>query len=568
MNKKLLYFLLATTILLGGTYLVFELLNSYNQINQLQTIINTTFILVIVILVSLLIINENTNSITSKILLTFFSVFFTFNILVNTNIVSLPTKSVMENFTGSTIDQVLTWSSNYNIQVEQIYENSDLVPRYHVISQNITPNSFIDDVKTLQVIISDGPNYDKEVIVPNMIGIDVDTVMKYIDDNFLNNVEIEYIISDQIKDTVVEQSRNGAMKRSDNIKWTFSIGSLDNLEPTTIIDLANQRLFEGTLWLERNGFEYNITYEFSEVIEKNYIISNSNVGQLLDPSNSVIELVVSKGKEIIVPNILEMSTSQITTWVIENKLNITFSDSYDDKIELNKVISANVNVNDIIEEGTTIEIVTSKGPLKMEAFSSLNEFRTWAVKYNVKYVEKYDYNDSISSGNIVSFSINEGQIISNDEEIVVNVSLGKPVTIPNFVGKSKSEITNTCASIGLTCSFYYGGYSNTTKDYALSQNKSSGIEVVSGTSISISLSQGPAATKSVFIQESWLASSASGTISSLRTQLEAQSPGAIFTFVTKASNSQPSGMIHADSPTKGGQNSFTQGQSYVFWIVE
>lgn len=568
MNKKLLYFLLGCTISLGLGYLICQLLNSQSSINQLEVIINSTIILVIIILTSILIINENNDGVTSKLVLGMASFYFLFNILIFTNIITLPTKDVMSNFTNSSIDQVLTWGSNYDIVIEQIYENSDTIEKYHIISQDISPNTFLSEVSTLKVIVSDGPNYDKEIIVPNMIGIEVDVVSEYVNTNFLNNVEIEFITSDSPKDSVVEQSRNGVMKRSDHIKWTFSLGNFDDLLPVSIENLFNMSYFEATLWLERNGFSYNVSYEFSSTIENGFVISNSNVGEELDPKTDTIDLVISKGNEIIVPNLLEMTTSEITAWVIENKLNIVFYDSYDANVEINKVISVNVNQNDIVEEGTIIEVTTSKGPLKMEEFSSLNEFRTWAGKYDVKYTELYDYNDSVPSGTVVSYSISVGSIIGNEEEIIVNVSLGSAVVIPNFVGMSKSAITSSCYNVGLNCSFYYSGYSNVALDYATVQNKTSGIEVVKGTSISIGLSNGPAQTVSVFIQESWLGSSATSTISSLTSKLAEQSPGAIFNFVQKDSNSLPSGMIHSDSPIQGGYNTFTQGQTYTIWVVK
>ena len=567
MKKIFIYILLGLTITLGITFLIITLLNSKSNINQLQVILNATIILVILVLTGLLILTENTNSALSKTILIFSSLYFTFNILLNVNIVTLPTNTVMKSFTGSSIDEVIKFTNNNNIKVEQIYENSDFIPKYHIISQDIAPSTFLEDVNILTVVVSDGPSYDKEVIVPNMIGLDVEVVTKYINDNFLNNIKVEYIVSDSTRNTVIEQSRNGAMKRSDEIKWVFSLGSIDELVPTSIDDLSNMSLFEATLWLEQRGFKYDINYEFSNEIQKNNVISNSNIGEELDPKTNKVTLVVSKGKEIVVPDILNMSTTDITKWVIDNKLNITFNDKYDDKIEINKVITASVKNGDIIEEGTLISITTSKGPLKMEEFNSLNDFRTWANKYNVKYVEKYDYNDNIPSGNIVSFSKDVEEIIENDEEIIVNVSLGSAVIIPNFTNKSKSDIISTCNSIGLKCSFYYAGYSNVSKDVALRQNKSAGLKVVKNSTISIGLSRGPAKTFNVTIQETWLGSNATSTINSLKAKLRDAAPGVTFYFEQKASNSLPSGMIHESSPTKGGNGSFKQGNSYTIWVV-
>ena len=65
--------------------------------------------------------------------------------------------------------------------------------------------------------------------------------------------------------------------------------------------------------------------------------------------------------------------SDITDWVINNKLKLEFTDQYDDTTKENHVISANYSTGDGVEEGTVIKIVVSKGKLIMPKFNNLNE---------------------------------------------------------------------------------------------------------------------------------------------------------------------------------------------------
>ena len=203
---------------------------------------------------------------------------------------------------------------------------------------------------------------------------------------------------------------------------------------------------------------------------------------------------------------------------------------------------------------------------------------SWCVGHLVElaqpqgYDEKYEYSDSVAKGNIISLSKKTGDKIDPAKDrLTVTVSYGKAVTVPNFVGKSKSNILNTCYSVGLNCTFYYVGYNNLAYDTATTQNVASGRKVVSGTYVNIGLSSGPAKTYTIYIQSEWYSQSGSAdnTINILRQKLNAAAPGVNFNFIKKSSNSYPPGFIHPDSPVKGPHGvNVTQGHTYTIWVTQ
>ena len=264
-----------------------------------------------------------------------------------------------------------------------------------------------------------------------------------------------------------------------------------------------------------------------------------------------------------------MKMAEIVDWITANNLKISFSDKYDSKIAAGSIIEANYKENDIIEEGTTIKIVTSKGPLKMRKFNSLTEFRTWANTYNIKYEEEYRFHDTISKGSIISYSLAENDLIDINDVIVVTISNGKAVTVPSFVGKTKNNILTECNKVGLSCSFTYSNYSSTPKDTAVDQNKKAGSSVVSSTSIIIYLSKGPAKTFKVEISESQLTlGDATKTIQTLTAYFASKYPGVTFTFSTRSSNIYSrAGFIHEASQVTDG-TSVTQGKTYNVIITK
>jgi len=571
MKKQIPLIFLILTLVSSIGYLMFMVLKSSDSVNQLTTIISTLILTIfsIIFAITCFYVSKTKGKGFAMAASLLLIVFISFNILSELKVVKLPTQEIVGDFTNKTITKAMAWANENDITVNQEYQTSDTVEAYHIINQDIDRNTLAKDIKKIKFVVSTGPDYNKEVIVPNMLGWKVDDVIDFINNNFLSNVNIDFQFSTEIKDTVITQDKYGQMKRSDSVSLVFSLGNEADLVPVEMIDLIGKSKFEATLWLKRNGIKYDVTTEFSDKIERNYIISQGQKkGIMIDPKTDRVSFTLSKGKEIIVPDILNMNVADVTKWIIDNNLKIKFSDKYDEKVALGKIISCNYKKGDSIEEETEISIVTSKGQLKMDEFGSLYDFRTWANKYGIAYEETYEFSSSVGKGEVISYSHTKGQVIGNSDKIYVTVSQGAPVTIPNFYNMSWSSIKNKCNSIGLSCSSTYGDYnSSVAEGYAYKQSKSNGAQVVSGTSVVVTLSKGAPASKTLYIQETWLVpNSADSTISSLRSKLGSDYPGVTFNYVKKASNSQASGFIHRDSPTNTG-STVTQGKTYTIWVV-
>ena len=571
---KISMIILSSILILLSGYNLYLNISKVDDININYLIINSLIIFIVSIFILLTNLLKNKLHIIFKYITITSLIFYVgFNVLVDNNIVKISKQKLMPNLVGLNYTEVNKWANDNNITLETKYEYSDEYKEYEIISQNIMTDTLLKKVKNLTITISKGPDYNKSVIISNMNGWNIDDAVSVIKSNFLNNVEINYVNNlEYAKDTIIEQNIKGNIKRNDKLILTVSLGEIkDSIEMIN----SDITLFELRLWLKRNGINYIESFEYSDTIKRNEIISVSkNENEIIDIKNEKISIIISKGRSITVPNIISMNIDELTKWIIDNNLKIDYEDKYDDTIPLGGIISSNYNENDTIEEETTIKVVTSKGPLKMEAFSSLSDFRSWAEKYDIKYTEEYQYNDNISKGKIIKFSINTNDIIKNNQVITVYVSNGKAITIPNFINKSKTEANKLCNNLGLKCSFVYGSYSSSNKDTILNQNKKAGANVVSGTAITLTLSKGPASSCSVYIQSSWLSNSADSTITSLKNKLtnELKSKGCsdiTFNFKKKCYNTYPSGLIGPDSPIKGGvSNTYTEGNTYTIYITD
>ena len=567
-KTKIKVFIFLTTFILSLIYYIVYIKSAFNHVDYMYEIINASILLIALIIIGMLICsNKVLKNLASYILPVIVIIFLIFNILTYKDILKLPKNLVMIDLKDTSLIDAMKWTSDNKITLSTSYEYSDNIKEGYIITQSINPNTILKNIDEISVVVSSGPNYDKELILSSMIDLDIDSLIKFIDENHLNNVTINYEESDKKKDTIISQSTMGDIKRNTSITFTLSLGNTNELKGLVLDDLKNKKEFDAILYLKRNGISYEISYEFSDSIKKGYVIENSPTSNSkVTPKKDSVKLIVSKGKKITIPTFKDLD--EVVSFVSKNNLKISFDEKYDVSIEKGKLIGINYNKDDVVQEGTKIIVTISKGPLILPSFNSLNEFMIWANTYQIKHEEKYEYNDSVSRGNIISISKNKGDKIDPDKDnLIVKVSYGSPVTIPNVVGKSRGEITNLCSSLGLSCGFYYTGYSSTPNDVATTQSIGAGNKVVSGTYMNIGLSNGPAQTFNFYIQAEWFETSADATINILRSKLTAACPGVGFNFEKHADNSSPNGIIHPNSPIKGGNNSFTQGNTYTIWVV-
>ena len=620
-SKISIFFLIITLlVILGYAYYLYKTLDFKNL--EIIDILKSCSFVLIALIVILILFKVNTKKSTPYVI--FLTLILCGYAFFNVSYAK-EEEIYVNDFINHPYSEVVEWADKYKIELTTLHEYSDTVEINHVIMQEYGIETLVSDVKKIKVTISDGPNPYKEIIVPNFTGFSFDDVMKYIKENHLTNVEIDFAISDKARDTVIEQVGSGSMLRNDLIKIVFSYG--EEIETTEVKDLKGLSLFESTTYLKRYGINYEIEYEFSDKIKKDYVISQDKINEVVES----LKLVVSKGAEIVVPDLSKMSSSEITKWASNNNIKIKYEEVYNKEYESGKIIKVSIDTDTKLSEGSEIVITISKGSLIMPEVKSISEFKLWATSNNIPFEENYEFSNTIKNGELINISPKTGEKITENDTIVLTISKGKSVTvpnligltkteainkcksadvsctfkyggltestkkdvvtaqskksgitvaegsnvtitlssgiipkvtIPNFVGKSKSEISSSCASLGLTCNFNYSNsFSTTAKDIALSQDKTGTVN--QGTTVNITLSKGSARTyEDVFVQGDWLKlGNPELTKSTLKSKLESACPGVNFTFTFKPVNSGI-GYLSQDSQVKVGANTFIEGKTY------
>lgn len=553
------------TLVASLAYLTYKIVTCESLITNIYTLSIPVFLFIISIILLIASLKSEFNKV-YIFLSIMILLFLSFYLVTDINLVSLPKEEVIASYYNKDLKELKDFADKNNINLVIEYEYSDEVETGKIIRIDTEGIIYVKDIKQIIVTISDGPNYDKLLIVPSMIGRNLDDLIEFIDKNFMNNVTINFEISDTDKDTIIAQDKNGEIRRNSDITFVISLGS-EISDTVTMENLVGMKLFDAELWLKRNGIKYEIKYEFSDKSKNEVLSQSTNKDKEINIKDTNITITVSAGVAIKIPDFKTMTVDEATSWIINNKLKVEFNEIYDENIETGKIIEQSIKENELVKENTLITLTISKGQIIMDEFKSISDFRDWANKYNVKYNETYDYSNNISKGEAISYSYNKGDIIDPDGVIYVKISLGKAVYIPSFVGKSKNDAQNICNSLGIRCNFVTGTYTNYNSNVIYNQSRSVNSKVASGSSITLTLSKGIPETKKLAILQNWLSiGNADATINSLRSNFAKNYPGVNFIFEKRKDNTLNSGMIAQNSPTTAGSE-VKQGQTYTIYIV-
>ena len=398
--------------------------------------------------------NYNTASFINYIILILFSLFFTFHIIntkqeryllvnvclicltfynilnLNTQLEKMTTTSKatlsappinisylksMPDFSNESLTSAVKWAKTNNINITQTYEYSDIIEEQNIIYQNVKAGTTLSKIKDLTLVVSDGADPNKEIVLKDMQGLTIDEVLDEIEKVYLNNVKIVYEDSEEKEDSLIKQSKIGTVARSDEITFTFSRGTSTKNE-VKLPDFANMTKLRATAYLEKYKINYEFNDDYSTTVKKGNVIKQSiEKNKVIKVGSDKLTLTISKGKKIIVPDLKNMSLEDILNWVSKNKLKLEIEQSNDDTIKRGKIISTSVNKSDVLEERSKIKITISKGSIKMKNFDNLDDFKKWAEKNKINYQIEYESNNDIENGKIIRFSHKNNDVIKNNE---------------------------------------------------------------------------------------------------------------------------------------------------------
>ena len=234
---------------------------------------------------------------------------------------------------------------------------------------------------------------------------------------------------------VLSQSVKEGSKVKQDVKLTFLLSKgADPDELISVPDIQSMSKQDIKDWISENKLtKTKISTSYSETVDEDEVIDFKFTGCDEDSftRSSTLKINVSKGPapagKVTVNDFLNKPYSTVETWAKENKVELSKTEDYSDKVEKGLVVSQSISSGKAINEGETLYIVVSKGKaIVMEDFSTYKdekEIENWGIKNGVTVnIKKHYAGEDI--GTVISQTPKAGTNLSEGDYIEVIVSLG------------------------------------------------------------------------------------------------------------------------------------------------
>lgn len=254
--------------------------------------------------------------------------------------------------------------------------------------------------------------------------------------------------------------------------------------------------------LEEAGFTVSTEKEYSDSIAEGGVISQSVEADTEYAVGKEIVLVISKGRDpngnyeekiVEVPDFTGKTYQEALEIAKEYGILIIAKEKlYSTEFEKDIIMKQNVNAGEEIKSGETIELTISLGKQVIKVpdvqFRTEKEAVEMIEKNNLKVVIKYEDNDTVQKGIVISQNPESGTIKSPGDEVTIIVSNGgSSFEMPDVTGMTSDKAYDTLTSRGISVSIQYE-YRDSEANIVLGQSIPAGNDVRPGDSVYLTVS--------------------------------------------------------------------------------
>lgn len=211
-----------------------------------------------------------------------------------------PRMTIVPNVIGMSCDEAQQTLNDNSLgyRYNSVYVFSDQYPKDYVVAQSENPGDSIKKNSTIELTVSKGA--EKIQVPEGLIGKALDEVTSSLDEIGLKwNITYEY--SGKSIGTVIscDPLEGASVNKNDMISLTVSRGQKDTgIRLTTVPNVVNRKEAKAQAAISSAGLKVkSVRYEYSENVEKGYVIRQSAKPGSSAPYNTSVSIVVSKGSE-------------------------------------------------------------------------------------------------------------------------------------------------------------------------------------------------------------------------------------------------------------------------------
>lgn len=207
----------------------------------------------------------------------------------------------------------------------------------------------------------------------------------------------------------------------------------DEIEVPTVVNLTEE---QAVSQLEKRGFKANISrYAESDEYEKGKVMSQDPEASTRSKKGSIVNLVISSGREVTVPVLKNMNLSQAEETLKDLGLKIgTTSTDYSNTVEKDLVIRQEPTAGSSVQSGSEVNLVISVGKedsteiIKVGNYIGMSEQDAITTARNnglrVRNVD-YQYSSNTEKGLVMNQSISVETEVTENSAIDFVISLGE-----------------------------------------------------------------------------------------------------------------------------------------------
>lgn len=343
-------------------------------------------------------------------------------------IIMLTSRNVaIPQFIGKDISYVKMWAISNNISVDI---NGEYSLEYDYNTTIAQVNSFDNKVmkgSKIGVTVSLGPDPDEIIVLPDFSEITYNEVNLFLKENKLINAKLIQKYDEKVLDgNFIElefSSKNYSAKnytRKNQLNIIYSKGVKPILKDIKVPKFISESRLEVENWANKHKVILSFSESFSDKIEKGFILEQSiKEGQMISIKD-VVELTVSKGNPLIVPNYYNYSKEDGQT--ISNIIKLNIKCIYSTSIGFGQLISQSKQPGFIIYDNDyVIDLVYSEGLPFIDDLTGKNkrQLEGYFTNLNSKganlfYVFSYSEDRSVSPNTVVNVSVKNDYVKLGD----------------------------------------------------------------------------------------------------------------------------------------------------------
>ena len=214
-------------------------------------------------------------------------------------------------------------------------------------------------------------------------------------------------------------------------------------------DFAKKDLSEARTWGMEEGVAIKVDQVYDFEVETNRIVSQSVAADQKIKKGKTLTVKASLGPDpeemIELPDFSSLTTEAAKEWIEKQKAeNISLIEQYDDKVEAGVFIKQEAANKEqdlkAYKRKDRLSIYYSKGKevfeknIEVTDFTGKNkgEAQEWAKKNELKYKEEAVFSDTVALDVVVSQEPVKGSKLAKKDQLLVKVSKGKALVVPDF----------------------------------------------------------------------------------------------------------------------------------------